>query len=107
MHTIRQGYCAEALYEAGDGNHIADRYKSQGLRVMAVDRDGRSQAGSEAKWKAAGAGFPLYSNFSNSFEAIYKDVKGYPSRICVKEWQGTKIMVMDYEGELKRIFGLN
>ena len=100
-------YCGGALYEAGNGGHIADKYRSKGLRVMAVDRDGRSQAGSEAKWRAAGANFPLYSNFSNSFEAIYKDVKGYPSRICVKEWQGTKIMVMDYEGELKRIFGFN
>ena len=72
---------------------------------MAVDRDGRSQAGSEAKWRAAGANFPLYSNFSNSFEAIYKDVKGYPSRICVKEWQGKKII--GYESEIKDIFDFN
>ena len=107
MHTIRQGYCAKALYEAGDGNHIADRYKSKGLRVMAVDKNGRLHDASEAKWKVAGASFPLYSRLQNSFQPIYENISGYPSRICVKEWQGTKIMVMDYEGELKRIFGFN
>ncbi|MGP1520518.1 MAG: InlB B-repeat-containing protein [Treponema sp.] len=100
-------YCPEALYEAGDGNHIADRYKSKGLRVMAVDKDGRLHDASEAKWKATGASFPLYSRLQNSFQPIYENISGYPSRICVKEWQGTKITVMDYEGELKRIFGFN
>ncbi|MGP1438943.1 MAG: hypothetical protein ACTTKH_07725 [Treponema sp.] len=97
-------YCGGALSEVGNGNNIADKYKDKGLRVIVVDTDGRKHDFSEAKWKAAGANFPLYDRFGNCFEPIYKDVKGYPSRLCIKEWQGTKIF---YESEIKSIFEFN
>lgn len=93
------------MHEAGNGNHIADKYKSKGLRVVVVDKDGRSHALSEDKWRAAGANFPLYNRFNNSFSPIYGDVHGYPSRICVKEWQKEKIY--NCESEIKRIFGFD
>ena len=90
------------MRELGNEGRIADRYKGRGLRVIAVDKDGREHDASEAKWKAAGAGFPLYSKNGNSFATIYGDVKGYPSRLCVKEWQKKKVFS---ESEMKNFFG--
>ena len=69
---------------------------------MVVDKDGSQPGASEKKWKDAGANFPLYSRNGNSFATIYGDVNGYPSRICVKEWQKTKVY---NEDEIKSIFG--
>ena len=93
------------MHEAGNGKHIADKFRSQSLRVIAVDRDGRYHEGSEAKWKYGGANFPLYNRLHNCFGAFYKDVTGYPSHICVKEWKGKKII--GYESEIKDMFDFN
>ena len=91
------------MHEAGNGKHIAEKYKNKGLRVIAVDRDGRKHAGSEAKWSAAGANFHLYNRNNNCFATFYRDISGYPSYVCVKEWQ--KNTITGTESEIKNIFG--
>ena len=94
-----------------NGDDIADKYKKQGLRVIAVDPDGSSYAGSEQKWRAAGANFPLYTRTSCSFDLGTSDGKkyldhygGYPSNKAVKKWVVSRLN--DYsESGIRDVFG--
>lgn len=70
---------------------LASKYRSKGVRLVAVDANGVNKAGSEQKWKAAGADFYLYDNNMNCFEKFYKSVPGVPYNMAIKAWQSTAI----------------
>lgn len=91
------------------GSGLANKYRSKGLRVIAVDADGRSLGDSTKKWKAVGADFYLYDGnmnclrklkqFSNSNPFSY----GFPYDLAIKEWEGKKIYAT--EEDIKNAFG--
>lgn len=77
-----------------NGSNIANKYKSKGLRVIAVDKDGQSKEESVLKWKAAGANYPLYTfsnEFSFSYAPFFAQMQGYPYNVAIKNWKPTQI----------------
>lgn len=85
------------------GNGIANKYRSKGLRVVAIDITDYSQTKSIEKWKAAGADFYLYNMDMNCLEEFYKRPPGYPYNLAIKEWK--KVEIGDTETSIKNAFG--
>lgn len=85
------------------GNSLANKYRDKGLRVIAIDVDGRSLDQSLEKWRAAGADFYLYDMDMNCLQPFYKNVPGFPYNIAIKEWKGREIS--DNEASIKAEFG--
>lgn len=95
--------CDDALKVAGNKDNLANKYRGRGLRVVIVDKDGTPPSCDE-KWKAAGAGFPLYNNRDNSLERFYKGTSGYPKNIAIKNGVGD-VMPPAAESNIKHYFG--
>lgn len=93
-----------------NGDDIANKYKEQGLRVIAIDVDGGSYGGSEQKWRAAGANFPLYKKDNCSFEEAKTSddksclrVEEFPTNRAVQKWVVSQIR--DYsESGIRGVF---
>lgn len=85
------------------GSGIANKYRSRGLRVVAIDITGYSQTKSLEKWIEAGADFYLYDKDMNCLEPFYKNAPGYPYNVAIKKWKGTE--TYDTEESIKSQFG--
>ena len=85
------------------GSGIANKYRSKGLRVVAIDITGYSPTKSLEKWIEAGADFYLYDGEANCFKPLYNHVQAYPYNSCVKEWKNNKTYSFN-EDYVKNIF---
>ena len=100
------GACPDALKLAGTTGNLAEKYKAQGLRTIAVDRDGSQIAQSVEKWKAAGANYPLYTVNYCSFAEFYKGLDSYPTHYLIKDFTLLKEFKTGItEPEIKSQFG--
>lgn len=88
------------------GSKLASKYRSKGLRVIAVDANGGDLQGSISKWKVAGADFYLYDGNMNCFKEFYKSTPGYPYNLAIKEWKKKQINTnQPTEGDINSAFG--
>lgn len=101
------GACPESLNLAGSGGgDVANKYKNNGLRVVAVDRDGSQTAESVKKWKTAGANYPLYTRDYCSFASFYKGLDTYPTSYFIKDLTLLKEIKGNFDEEaVKSVFG--
>lgn len=86
---------------------LANKYKTKGLRVVAIDIDTTPYidfAGSQEKWRKAGADFYLYTMEMNCFTHFKDSQKGYPQVYAIKEWERTDFWPCN-EDKLKELFG--
>ena len=88
-----------------NGGKIASKYRDKGLRVIAIDVDGRQKASSQQKWKDAGADFYIYDSDGNCFRHFFTG-GGVPHNVAIKEWKSEYIGGGDVgESEVKNAFG--
>ena len=102
----------------GKGYNLAEKYASQGLRVVAVDVSGEDPAGALKKWKDSGKGYPLYSPESNCLMQYFGDTDqpagkqtGVPQGSLVRKGEEICQNIeskfgTDYEAGLIKSFGL-
>lgn len=80
------------------GSGFANKYKNQGLRVIAVDVDGTQLALSEGKWKDEGADYYLYHDDGMiCFKKLYGHIGAFPTSKFIKEWS----VVREWKGAPK------
>lgn len=83
--------CPRVLNLAGiKGDKVASKYRSKGLRVVAIDTDGTQKSESMSKWKASGADYYLYDTDMNCLITIYKGLTDgyYPFSFTIKDGKG-------------------
>lgn len=95
---------------AGNRGKLVEKYKNQGLRVIAVSSDLSNDYDEKfiAKWKAAGAKgkYLSYTPDNIVFKPFFNNIKGFPTNILIKEWKDSRMAFPpEYEAELKKAFG--
>lgn len=92
---------------AGNKGKLVEKYKNQGLRVIAISGDKPTDKDFIAKWKAAGAKgkYLSYTPDNIVFKPFFETVTGYPTDILIKEWKASQMTTIQFETELKKAFG--
>lgn len=83
--------CPRVLNLAGiKGDKVASKYRSKGLRVVAIDSDGTKKSEATSKWKASGADYYLYDKNMNCLISLYEKLSDgyYPFSFTIKDGEG-------------------
>ena len=88
--------CPAVLNSAGKTDGIAEKYASQGLRVVGIDADGSDPNGAITKWNDSGRKYLCYTHENNSLMQFCIPKYGAPFAPCMKE--GKMVTKQDNNG---------